>query len=235
MLKVEIRGADEMLRDLRTVREKAIPYAARDACNTAAFETRKTWSEEIRKSFTTRNTFTAGAALRVDKARGSRIDSIVATVGSIADYMPKQESGAIIPGRSGHKGIPGPAAAGQAPGGKRTRPVRSANRMGAIKAFRVAKGATRHQRNAITLAMAKRKGQRFVVLERPHGGKGVFAVQGGKRKTTTRLLWDVSKRSVKVKPTPTLGPALKVTATSMPRIMEQSLLRQLRFHHCCGY
>lgn len=235
MLKVEFRGADELLEDLRTFRLKAVPYAARDTVNSAAFAARRIWSEEIRKTFTTRNTFTAGAALRVDKASLGKVETIKAVVGSIADYMPRQEGGAVVTGRGQHKGIPGPAAAGQAPGAHRIRPIRNANRLSAIRAIHAAKGATRQQRNAVAIAMAKRRGTKYVLLERPKGGKGVFLIGGGKRKTTTRLVWDLSRRSVRIDPHPTLGPTLKRIEPMYPRLMEESLLKQLRFHKCCGY
>ena len=235
MLKVQVTGAKEMLEDLRTFRKKAVPYAARDTVNSAAFETRRIWSDEIRRTMTTRNQFVANTALRVDKATLGKIETIQSKVGTIFEDMPRQEFGATVSGRSGHKGIPGPAAAGQAPGGRRFRPVRGANRLSAIRAFHDAKGATRQQRNAVAIAMAKRRGMKHVVLERPKGGKGVFAIGGGKRKTTTRLVWDVSRKSVRIEPHPTLGPALKRIEPQMPRLMEASLLKQLRFHKCCGY
>jgi len=235
MLKVEVTGAKEMLEDLRTFRKKAVPYAARDTVNSLAFAGRKVWSDQIRKTFTTRNQFVANQALRVEKASLGKVETIQSKLGTIFEDMPRQEFGATVAGRSGHKGIPGPAAAGQAPGGRRTKPVRHANRQSAIRAFHAAKGATRQQRNAITIAMAKRRGIKFVLLERPKGGKGVFAIGGGKRKTTTRMLWDVSRKSVRLKPEPTLGPTLKRLEPWVPKYQEHALLKQLRFHKCCGY
>lgn len=235
MVTVEFIGAEEMLDDLRTFREKAVPYAARDTLNSAAFEARRQWGDEIRRTMTTRNNFVAGTALRVEKASLGRLEGMQSKVGTIFEDMPRQEFGATVSGKAGHKGIPGPAAAGQAAGGHRTRPVRGANRMSAIRAIHAAKGATRQQRNAIAIAMTKRKGGKFVVLERPRGGKGVFAIGGGKRKTITRLVWDVSRRSVRIAPHPTLGPALRQVEPMMVRFQEQALLKQLRFHKICGY
>lgn len=235
MLKIELIGADKMLDDLRKFRERAMPYAARDAVNSAAFEARRIWGDEIRRTFTTRNTFAAGAALRVDKARSLRSGDIRATLGSIMRGMPEQEFGATVTGRGPHKGIPGPVAAGQAAGGARTRPVRRSNLLGRIHISIKAKGATKRQRNAMVMAQAKKQGQRYVVLERPNGGRGIFLVGGGKRKITARLVWDVSRRSVRLSPKPTLGPTLRQVGSRMVEIQKAAVLKQLRFHKICGY
>lgn len=236
MLKVELTGDWKKLqRDLEKFAKRAMPYAMRDAVNTAAFEARRVWGDEIRRTFTTRNTFTAGPALRVEKARSGTGRAIEARLGSIAEYMPRQEFGATVSGRRGHKGIPGPTAAGQAAGSVRTKPVRRGFRQGGIIAIKTTGGATRHQRNAIALARAKKAGSRFVVLERPRGGKGVFLLSGGKRRITTRLLWDVSRRSVRLSPKPTLEPTLKRIGERMDAIMTAAVLKQLRFHRIAGY
>lgn len=235
MLKIEMVGAREMLAGLEKFRKSAVPYAARDTVNSLAFEGRRIWGDEIRRTMVTRNRFTAGPALQVDKARGTSLETMQAELGSIAEYMPRQEFGATVTGRAGHKGIPGPVAAGQAAGGRRTKPVRVGNRMSAIHAVRAAKGASRHQRNAIAMAIAKRTGRKYVVLERPGGGTGVFVLGGGKRKLTAKLVWDVSRRSVRIEPHPTLGPTLRRLEALAPRIQEQALMRQLQRHKILGY
>src|SRR3569832_2144227 len=112
---VEIRGAKELAEDLKKVRETAVPYGMRNALNTAAFEARKVWQGEVRKAFTNRNTWTA-RQMAVVPATTSRLE---ARVGSTAPFMGEQETGGARHG--GRKPIPAPAAAGQAPGGKRTK------------------------------------------------------------------------------------------------------------------
>ena len=61
MISVKFKGLDRLVDDLRRARKKAIPYAIRDALNGAAFEARKEWQGEIRKTFTIRNTFNPSA------------------------------------------------------------------------------------------------------------------------------------------------------------------------------
>lgn len=233
MLIIEKRGFDKLAKDLHTFAAKAMPYAMRDSVNAAAFEARRLWSDEIKRTFTTRNSFTAGRALEVEKARGTK-GPMVARLGSTADYMGRQETGGIVRGSSGHRPIPGPSAAGQAPGTKRTRIVRAGMRLRAIKASD-AKGKTGKQRNAIALAMARRTGQKFAVLQRPGGGLGLFSVGGGKRKIRTRLIWDLSRRSARVPAHATLGPAIHAVQPRLQTMHEAALLKQLRFHKVLGY
>jgi hypothetical protein len=239
----EIRGIKELVGDLRVARKQAIPHAVRDALNTAAFQGRKDWQGIIRRTFTNRNSFTARSVLVV-KAKGTNLDRMEAVLGSVAPYMGDQESGATVRGRGSHKAIPGPVAAGQAPGGKRTRLVRSGSRLSDIKAIR-GKGKGSKQRNAIALAMAVRARKKHVLLRRPGGGQGLFTVSGGRRTWTgkafktkslkLRLLWDVSRRSVRVPPSHTLQRTLDGLAPRLPSMYLASVLQQLRRHKILGY
>lgn len=233
-LSVTFKGLDEARRDLRNFAERAVPFAARNALNTLAFEARTQWQREIRGAFTLRNRFTERSIL-VTKAQGRDINRMAALVGSTAPYMGDQEQGALVRGRSGLKGIPAPAAAGQQPGGKRTRLVRAANRLGAIKVSHPTLKGDRRQRNAIALALARRKGQTVALLERPKGGKGLFRLMGGKRKVRTRLLWDFSKRAVRVPAEPTLQRTLKAVERKGEHILQASILSELRRNHVFGY
>lgn len=221
-------------RDLRKFREHAIPHAMRNALNTAAFETRRIWQNEVRSTFTLRNHFTERSIL-VEKARGTVPATMVAVVGSTAPYMGDQEHGAMVRGRSGKKAIPGPAAAGQPPGSKRTRLVRAGARLGAIHLRRPSGGRSARQRNAIALSMARRSGTKDVLLERPKGGKGIFRVSGGRRRLQLRLLWDVSRGAVRVPRAPTLERSLARLQPKLGPILHAATLEQLRRARVFGY
>ncbi|MGC4088328.1 MAG: hypothetical protein QM756_10595 [Polyangiaceae bacterium] len=231
---IKFRGLKEALRDLQRLRRQAVPYAVRDALNTAAFEARREWSAQINKTFTTRNTFTSRKALEVRKVIGKDINAMRAVVGSTADYMQRQELGGTVRGLSGHRPIPGPAAAGQAPGGKRTRIVRSNNRLRVIAAAKPTAGTSKAQRNAIALRLAQQQRKRVAVLERANGGKGLFAVMG-RKKITTRLIWDLSRSSARVQPHPTLEPAMRAVGQRFERIAVDAVTKQLKRHHLLGY
>jgi hypothetical protein len=130
----------------------------------------------------------------------------VAKVGSVADYMDEQEEGATIRGSGQAQGHPHSLqAAGQAGGGKRTKLVRGRFYLGAIQVAHPALSGGRRQQNAIAIAVARKQGKKVVLLNRPKGGKALFLMGAGtKRKLKTRMLWDVSRGSVRVKPEPTL-------------------------------
>ncbi len=236
MISVNFRGLDRALLDLEKTSRQAVPHAVRNALNVAAFEARRIWQDEIKRTFTTRNRYTE-RSIQVRKATGTDTRSMASFVGSTADYMAKQEEGGTVRGGGKHKAIPGPVAAGLSPGAKRTRLVRAGNRLSAINAMRGARaGASKRQRNAIALSMARRAGSKVALLERPRGGKGLFKVLGGKRRTTgTRLLWDVSKGSVRVPPSHTLKRSLGRLNPKLQSIYYASIVQQLQRLNVFGY
>jgi hypothetical protein len=231
MLTIKFKGLKEMVRDLKKTREKALPYAVRNALNTSAFELRRGWTGEMRRTLTMRNTFTERSVL-VEKARGTDARRMVAVVGSTAPYMQKTEEGGIRRGSGKHKAIPTAAAAGQAVGSKRTKVVRAASRLRALQAVRVTRGASPKQRNAIALSLARKTKQRFAVLERKGGGTGLFRVTLRGRPT---MLWDFSRGSVRQPPRPTLQTALKRLEPKLTHIYTAALLQELRRWKVLGY
>jgi hypothetical protein len=231
-LKVRWIGVDELRHDLKLFNAKAIPYAARNGLNKGAFEARRIWQGEIKRAFVLRNQYTVNS-VRVDTAKGLDTRRMEAVVGSVAPYMRTQEEGGTVSGKSGKKAIPGPVAAGQPPGAKRTQMVRAGLRMSRLRVQRI-RATNKRQFNAIAIAMAKRRGSKVAVLQRARGGKGVFAIRGTKRAPTTALLYDVSKGSVRVGSTPTLGRTINRMNARFPRIMADSFLAELK-RHGIGY
>ncbi len=223
-----------MLVDLKHFNERAVPHGMRNALTSAAFEGRKVWQEEMRRTFVLRNTYTVRSVL-VEKAGGTNIATMHAILGSTAPYMGKQEEGGRVMGKHGSKPIPGPVAAGQPAGSHRTRQVRAARRLSAIKAAHGRAVPGRIQRNAIALSVARRAGQKFALLERPKGGKGLFLVGGGRRKVKAKLLWDLSRKSVHVRAHPSLQRALATLTPRLPALYENKILEQLRRSHIAGY
>lgn len=224
-----LRGAKEMAAGLKTLRTRALPFAARSGLTTMAAEARTIWQGLIRSTFVNRNQYTVRSIL-FERTSGTTVDNMFAKVGSTTDYMGKQESGGVVTGKSGRKPIPGPVAAGLAPGAKRTRLVRARFKLGAITVGHPALKGTRHQRNAIAIAYAVRTGSKRAVLERPGGRKGLFMIAGTKARPTTRLLWDVSRASVTVHAQPTLQRTLQAIGPKQPHIMLAAVLEQLNRH-----
>jgi hypothetical protein len=215
----------------------ALGHAQRNALNDCAFALRGRWQQEIKSSFTLRNQFTE-RSIRVDKASGVDTKPMKAVTGSVASFMGDQEEGAVVTGRGKHKAIPAPAAGGQAAGaGKRTALIRARYRVGAITVGHpsLAKFGRRRQ-NAVVMAVAIRKGERFALLNRAKGsGKGLFEVRGTKRMGKTKLLWDLSRGSVRVHPEPTMHRAAAALMPRFKQLTEQALLSQLRRNKVMGY
>jgi hypothetical protein len=236
MMKVELKGFPKLERDLQTFAKKAVPYAARNGLNGSAFALQDEWRGEVRRTFTLRNQYTV-RAIRVDKAQGLDLRTMQAVTGSVAPYMADQEEGATVRGKSGKKAIPAPAAAGQAPGGKRARTVRVGLRLSSISINEPATQSYGKRRaNAIAIAVALRRGDRFAMLHRRKGGgRGIFEIRGGKRNVRTKLIWDTRKRSVRVPAAPTLQSSIKSGMYRFERAHHQALLAQLKRHKILGY
>jgi hypothetical protein len=224
MITVELKGDKRMLADLAKMRSKAIPYAIKNALNTAAFETRTIWQREIRSVFTNRNTYTANS-VRVEQASTTKLE---AKVGSVADYMGTQEEGGTVKGGSGHKAIPRAASAGQAAGAPRTRLVRGRFYLGSMQLAHPQGHGGRRQSNAIAIAIARKTGKNIALLTKRNGGKGIFFIGGGKRAIKTRMLWDVSRSSVKVHAEPTLERSLARVTPKVEHMMAASLTQQMQ-------
>jgi len=222
---VDVRGAKQMLSDLAKMRKVAVPYAVRNYLTTAAFETRRIWQAEIKTTFINRNQYTAGS-VRVEQAKGTDIGAMKAVVGSMADYMATQESGGTVKGGGAHKVIPRSAAAGQAAGGVRTKLVRGRFYLGAINVAHPALHGGRRQRNAIAIAVARKTGKNIVLLTKRNGGLGLFIISGGKRALRTRMLWDVSRSSVKVHAEPTLERSLAAVQPKLEHMLKASVMQQ---------
>lgn len=231
---VDTRDVKKLERELTTFATRSVPYAVRNGLNGAAFAARREWVKQVKASFTLRNTYTE-RSIRVVKASGTDPGAMVARLGSEARFMGEQERGGIITGKSGRKPIPGPSAAGQAPGSRRTKVVRAGNRLGAIHVAHPRLTGSRKQRNAIAMAVARRLGQKRALLERPSGAKAIFQLTGRGKSATTRLLWDVSRATVLIRPAPTLQTTLKVIGPEVERIHVDAMVEQLRRAKILGY
>jgi hypothetical protein len=218
---VDIRGAKELLRDLKNLRQKGVPFALRNALTTAAQEARSAWQGELRKTFTLRNQYTTRSILVV----AATTKTLVARVGSTADYLAGQEVGK----RVGRKATPAPSAAGQAPGGKRTAVVRGRNAINKVAVDHPSGiRGNRVQRNAVRMSVARRAGHKFVLLERPGGkGKALFALSGGRRRIALRMLWAVGRGATTMHAAPTLQRALDAVTPKLDSILKAATLAEL--------
>jgi hypothetical protein len=235
MITIDLKDFEKAAKDLKTFADKAVPFAVRNALNSGAFEGRKLWQAEMGDEFILRNRFTANS-IRIDKATGFRVNTMSATLGSVAPYMRTQEFGGRKAG-GGRHGMPIPTsvAAGQGMGtNPRTKLVRGPNKLGAIRLTKGRKGGNRKQRNAVAMRMAIASGSKFVFLELEKS-KGIFKITGGRRKPQLRMVWDISRHAVTIPPHPTLGPAIAKLQPKLMNMHYDAIIQQLRRHGILGY
>ena len=213
--------------DLKTFAAKALPFATKATLNKTAFEARREWQKNISDDLVNRNKFTRNS-IRVEQTKSLRIRDQAAIVGSIAAYMDTTEFGGTERGGSGAKAIATSYSAGQGEGVRpRTRLPRKPNKMSSIRLKRVRGAQGRKQRNLLAVKQAAESGNRYAFLDLGKR-KGIFRVMGGKRKLRVRMVWSMSKRSVRIPATPTLGPAVSTVAPRVPEYYRQALEFQLK-------
>lgn len=226
---IEIRGLDEMQRELEQLARRGVHYAARETLNSLAFAGRKIWQGEMRSTLTLRNAFTERRAL-VERATGSRMPEMEAVLGHTEDYMRRLEEGIGERARRGGLAIPTEAAAGQAKGSLpagRKRAVRPANIIRALgKLKRQSRSLPRKVRNVKAVRDAIRNGSRLAYLELDRR-RGIYRIMGGKRRPQIRKLYDLSRRSVPLPRIPTLQRTLDQTWKQGPTLALAALQRQL--------
>lgn len=230
MIRVDVRGVDQMQRELQQMSARGVPFAARDTVNGMAFEGRRLWGLEMQRALTLRNRYTQSRAL-VEKATTLRMSAMQARLGHPEEYMRQLEHGGRERAAKQFRPIPTEHAAGQAKGslsGGRRRPVRRANvitTLGSLKAARRS-GLGRRAQNAHAVRHALKSGKRLALLDLGKR-KGIYRVEGSPKRARIRKLYDLTKRSTPVPKTPTLQPALAKVYVLAPGIAHRALAHQL--------
>lgn len=219
----------QLVRKLESFARRGIPHAARNGLNATAFAAREQWQREIQFSMTLRNDWTR-RSIQVTQARGNDVAQMESKVGSVADYMETQEHGGTE--RKKHKhgvAIPTSIASGEGRGARpRRRLVRRPNRLPSIQLTpRI--GDSQKRRNAIAIGGALRAGRKYVFLELEKRS-GIFKLSGGKRRPKIDLLWDLTKASVRIPPTRTLGHTLQNIGPQTKAAIQGALIAQLQRH-----
>lgn len=228
---------------LSAFNKKGLPFAAREALNKTAFVARAEWVDQMGKKLILRNKFTQNRTQVVKVSAGYDVNKMQSSVGTPLNYMKRQEDGGIkTAGSHEAVAIPTTTAAGMGLKSKpRKRAVRKANFLAPLMlqaAMNMHSGSNRRYRNMMAIQTAADKGGGIVYLE-TRGGKrkGLYEVTGTKRglKATrdslkVKMLWDLSRSSVKDKPKPTLEPTLKAIESKLPRIYIDALKQQLMRH-----
>jgi hypothetical protein len=228
---VTLAGVDEMQRELETIAQRSVPFAARETINSLAWAGRAAWQEEMARSLTLRNKFTQRRALVVP-TRTLRMSAMEATLGHTEPYMALLEYGRPEKAAVHFRPIPTETAAGQAKGslmgGRKKMVLRSAiiTRLGAL-ALKGAGSRSRKANNARAVRGALRSGRRIALLDMGKGGKGIYRVKGSKRKPEILKLYDLTQRATRMPRIPTLQRALASALTKAPAIAYAALEKQL--------
>ena len=226
---IELRGLDELQRELEHLAKRAVPYAARETLNGLAFAGRKIWQGEMASSLTLRNAWTQRRAL-VERATGSRMSDMQASLGHTEDYMRRLEFGIGERARRGGVPIPTETAAGQAKGSLpsgRKRAVRKSLILRAIgKVKRQPKSLSRKARNARAVSEAIRSGTRIAYLEMARK-RGIYKIMGGRKKPKVLKLYDLTRPAVPLPRNPTLQRTLALALLQGPTIGLAAIQRQL--------
>lgn len=221
MITVDMTQAKRLEKVLAQVRDRAVPYAQRNAINDTAFEARKQVIGGLADGFTIRNTWTA-RSVRVERATSATPSAVL---GSTEEYMAKQEVGG-----KGKAYVPNPSASGESSRSRvRRRPIRQANWINQLTPARApAVSGSQQEKNVVALKTAKAKGAKHVVMNKGRG-PGIYRVLGTKRKPSARLLYSLRSAPVTIKPRPWLVPtAQRVQEQQGPSLYFAQLRQELR-------
>jgi hypothetical protein len=225
---VDTRELTKFAKALKDLPAKALPHAARNTLNGAAFAARAEFNQRLGKNLTLRNTFTTRGTI-VEKARGTNVNTMQAVLGNTRSYVGEREGNATNVKRGKHGvAVPTPAAAGQGGTGKRTKTIRRKNFLSALSIARRVSGSPK-RRNAAALRMAaKGTGVAYLDLGRR---KGLFRVTGSaKRGMRITMLYDLSKPTTEVKARPSMQQAIEAVSAQLPAIALKAFEDQLRWH-----
>ena len=71
------------------------------------------------------------------------------------------------------------------------------------------------------------KSSNKIIFMKTRKGMGLFRITGGKRKPKVNMIHDLSRKSIRIKPRPWLGPATRIAARRMPREYKRNLSEQI--------
>ncbi len=238
MIEFDDKNWQQLEKDLKTFREKAIPYAVAAYLNEMAFDTAANGRKIIQGRMILRNKYTL-SSVRVNKAVMSKnINQMKSAAGSIAGYLEKQEFGGSVGGESGKsKPIPTTFASGEGGSVRKKLPKRQ-NKMSNISLSRKAvRASSRKQANFIRVQMAMKSGDKYVYIDT--GRKKFIArinvvnlsKKGAKFKgASLRMVYDLTRKKVSLRKNKWLEPATDQAVKNRDAIYAKALQYQINRH-----
>jgi hypothetical protein len=228
MIYVTLTDIPKLERDLKEFRSRAYPFVTKQTLNKTAFVAMKISQSRVRRDMTLRNKWTT-KSIRFEKTNTLRVSDQVSRVGSVEAYMEDQEFGGVKRGR-GRVGVPIPTGDASGEGNTRDRqrlPMKK-YRVGNIRLARnKIRAKSKSQENVIKVKQAIRTKQRIVYMDLG-ARKGLFRIMGTKRSPKVRMIQDLSKKSVIIKPDPWLRPSMIEAGKQMPAIYLKALVFQTK-------
>lgn len=214
--------------DLKIYKRRAFPFATKQTINSLAFKAQAISKQTIKKKMILKNRFSL-QSIRVNQSKTLNVRRQESSIGSTLDYMEDQEFG-VTKTKDGKKGVALATgyAAGQQGTTKRTRLPRRPNQIQNIKLSRKAnKAKSRKQRNLILIKDASQSSRKFVYLNLGKT-KGIFKVVGGKKKAKIKMVYNLSKQSVRIPKNPWLNPSIQETIPHGAGIYKKAIIFQLK-------
>lgn len=227
MFKINDREIKNFESDLKTFARRALPFATKNTLNQAGFHARKLAQRDIQVKMVLRNTFTK-RSIQVEPTRTLNINRQATTVGSTAPYMEDQEFGATK-NKTGSEGVTIATgySAGQENQRPRTRLPRKPNKLQNIRLKHRRKQGSRKQRNAQAIQQAASSSNKFTFLDLGRR-KGIFKITGSRKRIKIKMVWDMTRQSVKIPANPWLKPVVDTTVVKIPEFYRKSLIFQLK-------
>ena len=222
---------------LRLFARRAYPFAVRETLTETAKQATLKTKRNMRLELTLRNTFTVNSMLTTF-ARGLNVNRMEAITGSISPYMPIIEFGGSKSAEGGSQGVvlPTSFSANQGFSANRTRTPQGEKKLSKINLRRgTRKPKTREQATLFAVQDAVSTGQRDVFLDLGRT-KGIFRVVGGRagfkrgwpKGAKLKMIYDLSRNTVRIPATPVMGPAVDEAKRLIPLFYQEALRKQLR-------
>jgi hypothetical protein len=237
----DLRPIEQLEKDLDRFGKRAMPYAIRDTLNTTAYKAAEFAKENIGRKFIERNSFTR-RSIQYEKTFARDIDQMKSAVGSVQEYMAKQEEG-FTRQKSGPHGvaIPTSAAAGQGEARVRTRRLQRRNWLSQVNP---PKNRIRGPgRTVSAVREAIKSGKRVVFIDKRYDQwdrpTGFYRVLGGRKSARgwptgakLRMLYSVDKPSVRTEAHKWMDPSVDKVVRKFPEIYREAVIRQIEIQRC---
>jgi hypothetical protein len=224
--KIDTSELDRYSERMRRDAPRKAKRATAKALNKTVVQAEMLAKLNVRKKFTLRNRWTEGSIRSVETPLTRAIKNQFVTVGSIQEYLAKQElGGSLFRTKQGRRIT---TARGSREGNvatpRKRLPIGSFEPKN-IRLHRQKKVRGPKKRRAfLTVVNARRKGHRFIFLKLRADRAGIFEVQKNEIVMVHRIL----KRRVSVKPTPWLRPAADKARRVAPTVFRKELEKTLK-------